>query len=374
MILKKNPPMAEKNKGPGRGYRDPALVRHLKEEIQSLSPNRNLRVMHVCGTHENALCQFGLRDLLPAWLRLVAGPGCPVCVCPASDIDLAVRLTLDHGAILACFGDVVRVPARMTLLETKARGGDCRVIYSPEDAVKIALENPERQVVFFAVGFETTACTTAALLKRGVPGNFSILCAHRLVPPALEALLATEGPVLDGFLLPGHVTTVTGIEPYQVLHEKHGISMAVGGFEPVDILLALKHLLVQISAGKGGVFNAYPRAVRSRGNAAAQQVMAEVFEECEAAWRGIGKIPASGYRIRRPFRDFNAAERFSIAPDPGLPDTHPDCLCGEVLLGRVEPEECALFGSTCQPENPVGPCMVAFEGTCHARFRHRRSI
>jgi len=330
--------------------------------------------MHVCGTHENALCQFGLRDILPEWLKLVAGPGCPVCVCPASDIERAVRLVLEHGAILASFGDVVRVPARMSLLDARARGGDCRVVYGVEEAARIALKNPGRQVVFFAVGFETTACTTAALLRRGVPENFSILCSHRLVPPALEALLIAGGPALDGFILPGHVITVAGLAPYREMNKKYPVPMSVAGFEPVDILLSIREILRMIGWGETGVSNAYPRAVRRGGNPAAIKILAEVFEERDAAWRGIGRIPASGYGLRPSLAALDAERRFALAPDPDLPDTRPGCLCGQVLLGRVEPEECSLFGSTCRPENPVGPCMVAFEGTCQARFRHRRRV
>jgi hydrogenase expression/formation protein HypD len=356
------------------GFRDPAAVRRLVDGIAAFQPGRELRLMHVCGTHENALCQFGLRDLLPRWVRLVAGPGCPVCVCPAADIDLAVRLATEHGVTVASFGDVVRVPARGTLLEAKARGGDCRVVYGIDDAIKLARANPERQVVFFAVGFETTACTTAAALQRGVPPNFSVLCSHRLVPPALEALVASEGPTLDGFILPGHVIAVAGLTDYRALGERHGIPMAVAGFEPVDLLLAIERLVRSAARrspdGKQELFNAYSRLVREQGNPAARKAMDEVFEPCDAAWRGIGVIPRSGYRLRERYAAFDAARRFDISPDPTIPDTHPGCRCGQVLLGRLEPEDCPLFSGACHPENPIGPCMVAFEGTCHARFRH----
>jgi hydrogenase expression/formation protein HypD len=355
------------------GYRDAETVRRLLFEIGRLSPARQIRIMHVCGTHENALCQFGFRDLLPGWLKIVAGPGCPVCVCPATDIDMAVRLATDHGALVTTFGDVVRVPARMTLLDAKARGGDCRVVYGIDDAIRIAVATPERQVVFFAVGFETTSCTTAAALKRGVPDNFSVLCSHRIVPPALEALVAVPGESLDGFILPGHVMAVMGIRDYRPLASRSGIPMAVAGFEPVDMLAAI-HFLARHAASaekpRDRIFNAYGRAVREDGNAVARRIMGEVFEECDATWRGIGTIGRSGFRLRAEFAKQDAEKRFGICPDTSIPDTHPGCLCGEVLLGRVEPEDCPLFRNVCNPDAPLGPCMVAFEGTCHARHRH----
>jgi hydrogenase expression/formation protein HypD len=354
-------------------------VRRLVESIARLDPGREIRLMHVCGTHENALCQFGLRDLLPGWLKLVAGPGCPVCVCPAAEIDLAVRLALEHQAVVATFGDVVRVPARVSLMEVKALGGDCRIVYGIDDAVALARAQPDREVVFFAVGFETTACTTAAALKRGVPENFSILSSHRLVPPALEALVASEGTALDGFILPGHVIAVAGLGDYRALAERKGLPMAVAGFEPVDLLLALEHLATRARLrGAGGrtggetVFNAYARLVKTEGNTAAQEAMREVFEEADAAWRGIGTIPRSGYRLRERFALHDAQRRFGMVPDPSIHDTYPGCRCGQVLLGRVEPEDCPLFRRGCSPDNPIGPCMVAFEGTCHARYRHGR--
>lgn len=363
-------------KGPLAGLRDAVAVRRLAEAVAQFDPGRPLRVMHVCGTHENALCQFGLRDLLPRWVKLVAGPGCPVCVCPAADLDLAARLALDAGVTLATFGDVVRVPARLSLLEAKALGADVRVVYGIDDAVRLAAAEPGREVVFFAVGFETTACTTAAVLARPLPANFSILASHRLVPPALEALLASEGEALDGFVLPGHVLAVAGLADYRRLAERRGAPMAVAGFEPVDLLLAVEHLARRACERAGrppgpeAVFNGYSRLVREEGNPAALRLMDEAFEPCDAAWRGIGVIPGSGYRIRERWAAHDAERRFGIAPDPDLPDIHPGCRCGEVLLGHLEPEGCPLFGKACHPDRPVGPCMVAFEGTCHARIRH----
>jgi len=356
-------------------FRDARTVEQLLTEIRHLSPGRQIRIMHVCGTHENAICQFGFRDLFPDWLTIVAGPGCPVCVCPATDIDMAVRLATDRGAIVATFGDVVRVPARTTLLEAKATGGDCRVVYGIDDAVEIARREPGREVVFFAVGFETTSCTTAAALRRGVPDNFSVLCSHRLVPPALEALVAMPGQGVDGFILPGHVTTVMGIRDYRPLASRCQIPMAVAGFEPVDMLaaiLALSRRAASRERPSDPIFNAYGRAVREDGNPVARRIMDETFERCDAAWRGIGTIPGSGHRLRGAYARQDAQRRFDMTPDESIRDTHPGCLCGEVLLGRVEPEDCPLFRSHCNPDMPLGPCMVALEGTCHARYRHGR--
>ncbi len=358
------------------GYRDAAAVRRLAEAVAQFDPGRTLRLMHVCGTHENALCQFGLRDLLPKWVKLVAGPGCPVCVCPAADLDLAARVALDQKVVLATFGDVVRVPARISLLEAKARGADVRVVYGIDDAVALAAQDSSRQVVFFAVGFETTACTTAAALARPLPPNFSVLASHRVVPPALEALLGSEGEKLDGFVLPGHVTAVAGLADYHALARSHGIPMAVAGFEPIDLLLAVEHLARRGKerAARGAqpeaVFNGYSRLVREEGNPQARRIIETVFEPCDAAWRGIGVIPRSGLRIREALAVHDAQRRFGLTPDPELQDIHPGCRCGEVLLGHIEPEECPLFRTKCHPDRPIGPCMVAFEGTCHARFRH----
>ncbi|MFH0901887.1 MAG: hydrogenase formation protein HypD [Pseudomonadota bacterium] len=352
-------------------FREAGRVERLVGDIARLDPPRPMRFMHVCGTHENAICQFGLRDLLPPWLRLVAGPGCPVCVCPAAEIDMAVRVASSSGAIVTTFGDVVRVPARISLSDCKAQGGDCRVVYGIADAVEIARREPNREVVFFAVGFETTACTVAAALLDGVPANFSILSSHRLVPPALAALCSqTAAGELDGFLLPGHVTTIIGLEPYEKLVEESRLPMVVAGFEPVDVLLAIRRLAKLTIEEHPALENAYGRCVRASGNLAARKALAEVFEPSNANWRGIGAIASSGMRLRESYASHDAARRLGIEPDGSIADIHPGCRCGEVLLGRVEPEECPLFGRKCIPEAPIGPCMVAFEGTCHARMRH----
>jgi hydrogenase expression/formation protein HypD len=355
---------------PQERFRDPGLVARLAAAIRAQDPGRPVRFMHVCGTHENFIGQYGIRDLLPAWLKVIAGPGCPVCVCPAAEIDLAARLALEHQVVLATFGDVLRVPARLSLAAAKGRGADVRVVYSAADAVSLARANPKQEVVFFAVGFETTACTVASALALGPPPNFSIVCSHRLIPPALQALLAVDGPVLHGYLLPGHVMTVMGTREYEVFPAQHHLPLAVAGFEPVDILVAIDNLVTQVVTGTPTLYNGYPRAVRAAGNVVAQARMAEVFEPCDAAWRGIGTIPRSGLRLRPGFAAHDALARFGVAPDPDIRDIEPGCSCHLIMLGQLEPNECPLFAQTCTPESPVGPCMVSMEGTCRAWYRH----
>ena len=359
---------------PAARFRDPELVGRLVRDIARRDPGRELRFMHVCGTHENYIGQYGIRDLLPPWLKVIAGPGCPVCVCPAAEIDLAARLALEHQVVLATFGDVLRVPARLSLAASKAQGGDVRVVYSAADAVAIARAEPQREVVFFAVGFETTACTVASALALDPGPNFSIVCSHRLIPPALEALLGVEGPVLAGYLLPGHVMTVMGTEEYEVFPRQHRVPLAVTGFEPVDILLAIDKLVEQVVTNAPALYNGYPRAVKPAGNPVARARIAEVFEPCDASWRGIGTIPRSGLRLRGPFQRYDASARFGARLDPTIPDIEPGCSCHLVMLGKVEPADCQLFGKVCVPEHPVGPCMVSMEGTCRAWYQHRRPI
>ena len=351
-------------------FQDPRAVKAVASRIASIAPPHRVTLMHVCGTHENAICRYGLRDLLPPWLRLVAGPGCPVCVCPAKEIDLAIRAAR-AGAIVTTFGDVAKVPARTTLMEARAEGADTRVVYSVADAVQVAEQNPGREVVFFAVGFETTACTTAAAIKAGPPPNFSIIPSHRIIPPALLALLDAPDVSVDGFVLPGHVSTIIGRNAYLPILERHPVPMAIAGFEPLDIMQGILAIVQQMVDGRAEVVNSYQRAVKEEGNVQAKAMIAEVFEPCDAAWRGIGDIPLSGLALGARYRDRDACMRLGLAVDQGIPDTEPGCRCGEVLLGQVEPEDCPLFGSACDPDHPVGPCMVAFEGTCQARFRYR---
>ena len=353
-------------------FQDPALVSRLAASLRRRVLPRPLRFLHVCGTHENAIGRHGLRDLLPEGLRLVAGPGCPVCICPPSDIDLAIRAARDRGAVLATFGDVVRVPARGTsLAEARAQGADVRVVYGPADAVAIATAMPAREVVFFAIGFETTACAVAAVLEAAPPPNLSVLVAHRLIPPAMAALLDTPGTSIDGYLLPGHVLTVAGTGAYERFARTHGVPLAVAGFEPLDILSALARLVDRTLAGEAAFDNSYRRAVRPEGNPRARAAMARVFRPVDAAWRGIGTIPASGFALASPYDERDARLRLALEEDRDLPDFLPECSCGPVLLGQADPTNCRLFRrGACTPEQPVGPCMVSAEGTCRAWFRY----
>jgi len=352
-------------------FADPALLRGVARKLADTAGDRPLCFMHVCGTHENAIARFGLRSLLPHDVRVIAGPGCPVCVCPPGDIELAATLALEHGATLTTFGDMVPVPGRTSLATARARGGDVRVVAGAADAVALAREDPSRQVVFFAVGFETTACTTAAALLADPPENFSVLASHRVIPPALEALVARDDLQLDGFLLPGHVATVTGTDPYEALAARCGRPMVAAGFEPLDVMLGLAELVARATEGRAGVDNAYPRAVRAAGNPRAIEMMGRAFVPEDAAWRGLGVIPGSGLALHSGLAHHDAAARFGVAPDPDLPECLPGCICGDVMAGLAGPEDCTLFGRACTPDDPRGPCMVSFEGTCRNRYLYR---
>jgi hydrogenase expression/formation protein HypD len=354
-------------------YRDPELIRKLADRLARLDPGRELAFMHVCGTHENAIARHGLRGLLPPWLRIIAGPGCPVCVCPPADIDLAARLALDHGAIVATYGDMMHVPGRVSLAEARAGGGDIRVVYSADDAVKLAVQNPDRPTVLLAVGFETTACTTAAAVLDEPPPNFSLLVSHRLIPPALLALLDIEDLGTEGFLLPGHVLTITGTLDYEPIAARAGIPMVVAGFEPLDVMHGLVRLCELAMEERGSVEIGYRRAVRREGNPRAREAIDRAFVVTDARWRGLGTIASSGLRLREALQRHDAVERFGVEPDPELPESLPGCECGQVMVGKKQPEECKLFGAVCTPDAPRGPCMVSFEGTCRNRYLYQEA-
>jgi len=331
-----------------------------------------VRLMEVCGTHTMAIRRAGIPALLPPGVELLSGPGCPVCVTPNAVIDRAVALARVPGVCLATFGDMLRVPGSSTSLDgVRATGAEVEVVYSPLDALRLAEERPTREVVFAGVGFETTAPTVAAVLRsaraRGVR-NFSVLCAHRLVPPALDALLARPDFRVDGFLMPGHVSVVIGSRAFLPVAEGRGVPCVVAGFEPVDVLLALRMLLAQCAEGRAAVEVEYRLAVRPEGNPHAQALLAEVFAPEDAAWRGLGEIPASGLGLRADYRGLDAARRFPVEPEPTR--EHPGCRCGEVLVGAIHPPACALFGRACTPARPLGPCMVSSEGTCAAYHRY----
>ena len=341
---------------------------------------RPLAFMEVCGTHTMAAARMGLRGALPASIRLISGPGCPVCVTPVGTLDHALALAARPEVTVATFGDLMRVPGSAapgeegeppSLTSAKAAGADIRVVYSPNDALDAARAHPAREVVFLGVGFETTAPgIAAAILRARDEGlrNFSVLSAHKTIPGAM-VLLASSGELrLDGFLCPGHVSIILGPEAYEPVVAAARVPCVIAGFEPVEILRGLAALVAQAGRGEARVENAYGGAVRPGGNARARAVMDEVFEPCDSVWRGLGTIPRSGLAIRPALASFDAARRFEVSlPEPVEPA---GCRCGDVLRGAVEPEECPLFGTECTPDRPVGACMVSSEGSCAARFRY----
>lgn len=361
-------------------FENPEDARLLLGKIRSLAESchrEKVQFMEVCGTHTVAIFRYGIRDLIPSGIRLLSGPGCPVCVTPNSSIDQFIALCRISGVIAAVFGDMMRVPGSRSSLEMeKATGADVRVVYSSLDALKIAKVNPEKQVVFFSVGFETTAPTIAATLyaasQEGIK-NFSVLPANKLIPPAIKAVLDTRDVALDGLICPGHVSTIIGSEAYRFVPAQYGIGAVVTGFQSSDILYTIYLLLRQIVEHKPRVETQYSRLVSSEGNTAALEIMYRVFELCDSSWRGLGFIPESGLKLRGEFSRFDVFNRFNV---PQVESSEPEgCLCGEVLRGKKEPYDCALFGSACTPEVPVGACMVTTEGTCQAyyRFRERQS-
>ena len=310
--------------------------------------------MHICGTHEAAIAKSGLRSVLPKGLKIEMGPGCPVCITPQGEIDAALELAA-KGCIIATYGDLMRVPGTKGTLDSC--GGDVRVVQGVHKAVEIAKET-DKEVVFISVGFETTAPTVAATILANPPDNFSILCSHRFVPPAMKFLLEQGEASLDGFLLPGHVCVVTGYEMY----EEFPVPQVVAGFEPDDILLGLYMLVKQVKEGRAEVENAYPRAVAKEGNKKAMDMLYQVFEACDVEWRGFPVIPQSGLKLKSRFEKYDALKKFGVAIKHI--EKNSACICDKVLRGIADPTDCKLFGKACTPQNPVGPCMVSHEGAC----------
>lgn len=352
-------------------YRDAELARRLADKIRRTS-RRPVRLMEVCGTHTVSIFRSGIRSVLPETLALLSGPGCPVCVTDQAEIDAFIEVSRQPGVIVATFGDLMRVPGSTSSLQReRADGRDIRVVYSTVDALAIARKHPDRPVVFLGVGFETTAPTIAAAVLSAAAGrldNFSVLSAHKTVPPALSALMSMEGVRIDGFILPGHVSVIIGLDAYRPFFDRHRIPCVVTGFEPADILQAIAAMIEQIESGKPRLVNAYPRAVSEQGNRKAQEIMSQVFEPSDACWRGIGVIPASGLRIREAYAAHDAGRRFALAAAEAEPPR--GCACGEILTGKKTPPECALYKKVCTPLDPVGPCMVSSEGTCAAYYRY----
>lgn len=352
-------------------YRDGELSRPIAAKIRRTS-RRPVRLMEVCGTHTVSIFRSGIRSVLPETITLLSGPGCPVCVTDQAEIDAFIGIAQQKEVIVATFGDLMRVPGTESSLQReRAEGRDIRVVYSTVDALAIAARHPDREVVFLGVGFETTAPTVAAAIVSAAQAgvrNFSVLSAHKTVPRALEALMALEDVRIDGFILPGHVSVIIGLDGYRGFFERHRIPCTVAGFEPADILQAIASMVEQLEAGSPRLENAYPRAVTAEGNRKAQALLAQVFEPVDACWRGIGTIPLSGLRIRPAYAAFDAGRRFALElPEPRIPR---GCACGEILTGKRTPPECALYRKVCTPEDPVGPCMVSSEGTCAAYYRY----
>jgi hydrogenase expression/formation protein HypD len=356
-------------------YRDQELVKQLSRRIYDLF-TAPATLMEVCGTHTMAVARFGLKSLLPPGLNLVSGPGCPVCVTSQEDIDAFLSLGNMPQAILATFGDMMRVPGSVTSLEReRAEGTEVRVVYAPLDAVALAREHPQREVIFFGVGFETTMPATALAVKaasvENLP-NFSVLSVHKTMPAALGALLGSGDVRVSGLLLPGHVTTITGPSAYDFIPQEYHLPCAVTGFEPVDILLGVSSLLKQITEGRPVVDNVYTRAVKAPTNPRAQVLLEEVFLPEDAVWRGLGLIPGSGAGVREEYASFDAKRRFGDWLSQAPPAKPTACHCGEVLRGTLTPQDCPQFDRACNPAQPLGPCMVSHEGACAAAYKYER--
>ena len=358
------------------GYRSPELAQKLLSRVRRLALaaaerlGRRPVVMEVCGTHTVAISRSGLRSALEDLVELKSGPGCPVCVTDQSEIDAMLSLARLPEVTVATFGDMLRVPGSYSSLEKeRANGAQVIVFYSPADAVEWAAEHPDRQVIFLGVGFETTAPAVAASLEEAMKknlDNFFLYSAHKLIPPVMRALLEDSELAVHGFLLPGHVSTILGRRSFEFLATEYGTPAAVTGFEPVDILAGLAAVLEQMRDRRAEVANCYGRVVKEEGNRTAQDMLVRYFERVEASWRGIGKVPASGLALREEYARFDASRRFPVqTPEPRVPK---GCRCGELLKGKIVPFECGLFGRSCTPEHPVGPCMVSSEGACAAYY------
>lgn len=352
-------------------FRDPELARGLIHSIEKWAPEQ-ATLMEVCGTHTVAIARNGLRTMMPEGIRLASGPGCPVCVTSNKDIDTVIALSRVPGVTIATFGDMTRVPgSTSSLLKEQAQGRSISIVYSPLDALTLAKENPDEQIVFVGVGFETTTPLVAMAIKRAKAmglKNFSVFVAHKNMPGALETIVADPALKIDALILPGHVSTIIGVKPYEFLAQKYGIPGVITGFEPVDVLQGIAMIMRQLHEGRAEIEIAYSRGVMKEGNPVALAAIEEVFETVDATWRGLGVIPGSGYAIRDEYKEFDAFARFSPEVEPTQEPK--GCRCGDVLRGIMAPNECPLFRKVCTPENPIGPCMVSSEGSCAAYFRY----
>lgn len=354
-------------------FRDSGKVKAIAAQIRQLA-TKPWRIMEVCGGQTHSILKYGLDELAPAGIEFLHGPGCPICVTPTEVIDLALELSLRENVLFCSFGDMLRVPgSKEDLLSLKAKGADIRMVYSPLDAVKLARDNPAKEVVFFAVGFETTAPANAlSVLQARQLGlsNYSILVSQVLVPPAIEGLLQNPATRIDAFLAAGHVCTIMGETEYKSIVEKYRIPIAITGFEPVDILEGLKSCVEMLETGKVALENQYKRSVRAEGNPAARQALTEVFEIKSQRWRGLGELPHSGLGINEKYREYDAARKFCLATKPR--EEAVNCISGEILMGLKKPTDCPEFCHNCHPQNPLGATMVSEEGACHAYYLYKQ--
>lgn len=353
-------------------YRDKDICQRLVEKIHSIS-RKAIRLMEVCGTHTMSIARNGIRQLLPKNITLISGPGCPVCVTSQQEIDQFIKLAQYEDVIITTFGDLMRVPgSHSSLQKERANGADIRVVYSTLDCLPIAENHPDKQVVFLGVGFETTAPTIAAAIleaqKRKLT-NFSVVSAHKLVPPALQALLENKHVAVDGFICPGHVSIIIGAQAYESIVQEYHIPCVIAGFEPADILQSILMLVEQIERDRAEVEIAYKRGVTYEGNKKARELLNRVFEPCDASWRGLGMIPQSGLSIKNEYQALDAHHRFDLSVANVMEPK--GCACGQVLSGITTPPDCALFGVACTPDDPIGPCMVSSEGTCAAHYKYQ---
>lgn len=354
-------------------FRNPAIAKALCKELSKFN-QKNVAIMEVCGTHTMSIFKAGIRSLLPPNIRLISGPGCPVCVTPSSYIATAIKLARLENVIIATFGDLMRVPGGgSSLLAEKAKACDVRMVYSPLDCIKLAEENPNSKVIFLSVGFETTTPGSALLLKKAKERkltNLFLYSANKTMPEVLGLLAKDEELKIDGFLYPGHVSAITGTAFFEEVCAKYGIPGVVTGFEPVDILQGILLLVTMLQEGRPEALNQYTRLVRKEGNIQARSVVKEVFEPCSAEWRGLGIIESSGLKLNKEFSEFDALRAFGV--EVAINDEPKGCRCGEILKGTITPEQCSLFGKACHPQSPVGACMVSSEGTCAAYYRFGR--
>ncbi|HEY5525232.1 MAG TPA: hydrogenase formation protein HypD [Clostridium sp.] len=354
-------------------FRNNEYSKKLVEKLNNISKEK-MNIMEVCGTHTMAIFRYGIRDVLPPNINLISGPGCPVCVTPQSYIDTALTLSEEKDVIIATFGDMMKVPGKKgSLSKRKAEGADIRIVYSPMDCLEMASKNPSKKIVFLSVGFETTApmtAVTAMEARKNKLSNLFFFTAHKIVPPAMEALVQDKELKIDGFLLPGHVSAIIGTKPYEFLSKDYNIPGVVTGFEPLDILQGLSTLVSLISKKDYRIENEYKRIVKTEGNSIAEEYLNKAFNIVDSSWRGLGRIPNSGLEFNSEYEAFDALKHFKINYEEY--DGSPGCKCGEILKGKIKPTDCPLFKKLCTPENPVGSCMVSSEGTCAAYYRYNK--